>query len=96
MKKLLTLLTAVLFSVATLTVNASPFYQTPAPTAQHLKKDGTPDMRYSANKTKSAATTKATTTAKSATTTAKTDAKSAFTTAKSDAKSTAKKATKQK
>jgi len=50
MKKLFTLLTALMFGFATLTSSASTFQQKPA-TTQHLKKDGTPDKRFKENKT---------------------------------------------
>ncbi len=48
MKRLITLMTVLLLSFATLTQsNASPFQQKPA---THLKKDGTPDKRFKENK----------------------------------------------
>jgi len=40
-----------MFGFATLTSSASTFQQKPATTTQHLKKDGTPDKRFKANKT---------------------------------------------
>jgi hypothetical protein len=49
MKKVFTLLTALMFGFATLTSTASTFQQNAAAT-QHLKKDGTPDKRYKENK----------------------------------------------
>lgn len=50
MKKIFTLLTALMLGFATLTSTASTFQQKPA-TTQHLKKDGTPDKRFKENKT---------------------------------------------
>jgi len=48
MKRLLTLLTVLMFSFATLTTtHASTYRQVPA---KHLKKDGTPDKRFKENK----------------------------------------------
>ena len=50
MKKLFTLLTALLFGFATLTQANVPNLVLKADTAKHLKKDGTPDKRFKDNK----------------------------------------------
>ncbi len=49
MKKIFTLLTALLFGLATLTQAAPLTYLKQAP-AQHLTKNGKPDKRYNENK----------------------------------------------
>lgn len=50
MKKLFSLLTALMFGFATLASTAAPIQQKPA-APQHLKKDGSADKRYKENKT---------------------------------------------
>ncbi|MDB4903807.1 MAG: hypothetical protein JWQ63_3088 [Mucilaginibacter sp.] len=49
MKRIIILLTAVIFSFATQAKMVVNYRQTPA-TSQHLKKNGTPDKRYKSNK----------------------------------------------
>lgn len=52
MKRIIILITAIIFSFATQATIAVNYRQTPA-TSQHLKKNGTPDMRYKSNKASS-------------------------------------------